>query len=156
MFRPDWTPVDAGQMSPAACIPGTLSISYLCSPHMLPDGHAMDIGHMHGFALPNCRLINSMLGEKGEGRLAGHLGSVNAQILELVLDQAAVTIGHIGDLLDPCQIHRGVRLRSSKCPRQALRNRVMCRRQAGRGSLVTLDVSDHCCSSAPSKAQEVH
>ena len=95
-----------------------------------------------------------MPGEKGEGRLAGHLGGVNAQILKLVLDQAAVAVGHVRDLLDPRQIHRGVRLRSNKCPRQALTNWVMCKRRAARGSLVTLDVSGHCSSSAPSKAQK--
>ena len=51
---------------------------------------------------------------------AGHLSCVYAQILELVLDQAAVAVGHVGDLLDPCQVHRGVRLRSSWCMHQAL------------------------------------
>ena len=51
--------------------------------------------------------------EAGCGRPTGHLGCVDAQILKLILDQAAVAIGHVGDLLDPCQVHWGVRLCSN-------------------------------------------
>ncbi len=52
--------------------------------------------------------------ESKQWRPASYLGGVDAQILKLVLDQAAVAVGHVGDLLDPCQIHWGVRLRSNK------------------------------------------
>lgn len=56
----------------------------------------------------------------------GRVGHVHAlrradgEALKLVLDQAAIAVRHIGQLLDPGQVHRRVRLRShSMQPRQA-------------------------------------